>query len=466
MSVPAPAVGVDPERTRLEESGVAPSPLLGRATEQLGRGSVLAGKYRLELLLGEGGMGFVWSAYNVELQLPVAIKLLRTELKNSKLAQRLRREARAAARLVHPSIVRVFDIAVADNGDPFIVMELLTGESLAEVLARGRLSGVRAVQLMLPIAEALALSHSKGIVHRDLKPHNVFLSTDGEHLQPKLLDFGIAKLVHASELANKLTGKGMLLGSPNYMSPEQARGDDIDHRSDIWSFCVVLYKAITGAAPFADADKRIMMEALINDEPAPLAFDASVDEQLARLIRWGLTKNPAQRPTSIRELGRQLAQWLLSQGVSDDACNAPLAAKWIAHVAEPSMRRPPALAVTRRAEAPPEPIIERILPARHRPWALLAAVSILVVGGSIAWATSSAPKPGAQSASAEPVSSPDLPVAATPVVLLASELAVPQASAAPPVELQSSTPPERAVAKPRSSPSGKHAAAVAQLPFP
>jgi len=224
MLRPAASEDFDPERTR-EDVGAA---TLTLDAERLGRGSILAGKYRLEMLLGEGGMACVWSAYHLELELPVAIKLLKAGPKNEKLAKRLRLEARAAARLAHPSIVRVLDVAAADNGDPFIVMELLSGESLAQVLARERLSSVRAVQLLLPIAEALAVAHAHGIVHRDLKPGNVFLSKEGQELQPKLLDFGIAKMEYASLV--KLTDKGTILGSPNYMSPEQVRGDDVEAR--------------------------------------------------------------------------------------------------------------------------------------------------------------------------------------------------------------------------------------------
>jgi serine/threonine-protein kinase len=414
----------------------------------------LAGKYRLELLLGAGGMGHVWSAYNSELELPVAIKLLRTEQKTASLAERLRLEARAAARLVHPSIVRVFDIAVTDDGDPFIVMELLTGESLAEVLSRGRLSGVRAVQLMLPIAEGLALAHARGIVHRDLKPDNVFLSTDSEQLQPKLLDFGIAKLVHATALAEKLTVKGMLLGSPNYMSPEQARGDEVDYRSDIWSFCVVLYKAVMGASPFSGIDKHGMMEAIMSREPTALTFDASVDPQLARLIAWGLSKEPEQRPSSIRELGRQLARWLLAQGVSDDAGGAPLAAKWISHVAEPSMRRPPPLvthldaarlapdrALTARDSAPHSaPTVAFVKPPSRRHallrqyLPLVAAFFMLLAAAAVAWKATT-PTADGRSAMVDPIAQPPQPHPRLPS-LPEPEVAPPVAEAVPRAVLQ------------------------------
>src|SRR5450432_3077808 len=215
-------------------------------------GDIIAGKYRLEQLLGEGGMGAVWRAFNLHLEAPVALKLIRADLDRELLTLRLKQEARAAAKLGHPAIVRIFDVGESEFGDPFIVMELLTGQSLAAVLvAEQRLVAVRAVQLLLPVADALCAAHAKGIVHRDLKPDNVFIAIEDERVQPKLVDFGIVKLSDRGDLDQHLTQAGAVLGSPEYMSPEQARGrDDLDHRTDIWSFCVVLYEALAGVTPF------------------------------------------------------------------------------------------------------------------------------------------------------------------------------------------------------------------------
>jgi serine/threonine-protein kinase len=368
----------------------------------------LADKYRLEMLLGEGGMGFVWSAYNRELELPVAIKLLRAGRNRHHFAERLRLEARAAARLVHPSIVRVFDVAVTEAGDPFIVMELLTGETLADALARGPLGSVRAVQVLLPIADALALAHAKGIVHRDLKPDNVFLSTDGEQLQPKLLDFGIAKLGYGGASYPKLTEDGVVLGSPHYMSPEQVAGEEVDQRSDTWSLCVVLYRALTGEAPFTGADKREVMDAILRNPPAPLPSAAHIDAALADILRWGLSKDPLDRPQSVRELGQALARWLLQQGIAEDVCGNPLATKWLAptarttvpcgplvtkggeHDTDPEQRwftsEPPPAESEPEAEAESKPVPAARRHRRHRE--LVAAVGLLILGGSLAWTES------------------------------------------------------------------------------
>jgi len=440
---------MDPERTRLDGRGALEQPVMRR-------GTVLAGKYRLEQLLGEGGMGFVWSAFHLELQLPVAIKLLKSGYQSTLLAERLRREARAAARLGHPNIVRVFDMGVTQSGDPFIVMELLTGENLARMLAQGRLCSVGAVQLLLPVAEALVLAHARGIVHRDLKPGNVFLSSDGQQLQPKLLDFGIAKLEHAPALLAKLTDKGVVLGSPSYMSPEQVRGDEVDYRSDIWSFCVVLYQAVTGGTPFRGADPARIMNAIVGAAPAPLAC---VDEQLARLIQWGLNKRPALRPMSMRDLGRELARWLLAQGVSEDACGTPVAAKWLTSVAPPSQR--PALP---QAEARHE----RTVPMRHSHWGLLTAASMLLVCASVARTDSfrTPPSPTIAAATiAPPEVPPAEPISTTAIVLAASPAQPPSPlpSLQQPINSRVSIVPVRRATKPGASPARPRP--TSQLPF-
>jgi serine/threonine protein kinase len=292
---------------------------------------VIAGKYRLESVLSEGGMGSVWRAFNLQLEVPVAIKLLRADLSGEELGERLRVEARAAAKLVHPSIIRVFDVGDSEDGEPFIVMELLSGQSLGELLARGPLPAVNAVQLLLPIAEALSLAHSRGVVHRDLKPDNIFLAREGDALQPKLLDFGIAKVTSTAATGRGvLTQTGTLLGSPDYMAPEQAYGQsDIDERCDIWAFCIVLYEAIAGESPFSSSSVQSTLRRVVQDEPPPLDELAGVDATLAALVQRGMSKDREQRPSSIFELGEQLATWLALQGVYEDVTGTSLESKWL-----------------------------------------------------------------------------------------------------------------------------------------
>ncbi|HEY3494627.1 MAG TPA: protein kinase [Polyangiaceae bacterium] len=297
---------------------------------QYAPGMLVGGKYRLERMLGEGGMGSVWAAHNVALDSAVAIKLIRGDVNREDMSLRLLQEARAAAKLGHPAIVRVFDIGQTERGEPFIVMELLEGESLGDRLHRDwRLSAVDAVKLLLPIADALRAAHAKGIVHRDIKPDNIFLVSDGATCQSKLVDFGIAKL-EQRELATHQTERGVVVGSPDYMSPEQARGEeDIDFRSDVWAFCVVVYQAISGNAPFTGANYNALLRAIVEDDPPSLLDRAAGDAELAKLVEIGMAKERSARWRSMDELGVALAGWLYRQGVFEDAAGGSLEARWL-----------------------------------------------------------------------------------------------------------------------------------------
>jgi serine/threonine-protein kinase len=301
-------------------------------------GSVLSGKYRLDSLLGEGGMGAVWRATNTLLDLPVAIKLIRADLDRNALRARLQLEARSVAKLGHPAIVRIYDVGETEQGDPFIVMELLEGKTLAEMLGQGRLSAVHAVQLLLPIIDACAVAHARGIVHRDLKPDNLLIARDEHRVQPKILDFGIAKLTDPREIDLRLTEIGTVVGSPDYMSPEQARGqDDVDYRTDIWSVCVVLYEAVTGRVPFNAPNYNALLRAIVEDDPRPLTDFAAGDLQLSQILCRGLAKSPEARYPSMGELGHALALWLLSHGIQEDACGTSLEAKWLSRASDPAL---------------------------------------------------------------------------------------------------------------------------------
>jgi serine/threonine-protein kinase len=437
---------------------------------KLGIASVIDGKYRLDRILGEGGMGSVWQAHNLQLDLPVAIKLLRAGPDVVSLSERMKLEARSAARLVHPAIVRVFDIDTAETGDPFIVMELLNGESLADLLDRGRLSTIHAVQTLLPIAEALALAHSKGIVHRDIKPQNMFMTQEIERLQPKLLDFGIAKLVGDARPAGGITDTGIMVGSPDYMSPEQARGQiDLDHRTDIWSFCVVLYEAVTGITPFQGVNYNALMRAIIDEAPLPIPAEVAVEQQLQEIILRGLSKDRDKRPPSIQALGRELAAWLKSRGVTEDVTGSALDTKWTGRLPQRSVpvinEGTPAVPVAPSAPAaaetlPPPPANGDTLlsasdyPAvgnaatrergvriaaisassgagKRQPWGLLAAG--FAIAGAAAWAAASLASQSAPSSkdvpSVQPVppplplAAPSLPTVAVPSAPAATELA-------------------------------------------
>ena len=291
-------------------------------------GEVIGDKYRLLSLLGEGGMGVVWLARNVALDSDVAIKLLRAGEKSDRLERRMLKEARAVARLGHPAILRVFDFGTTHRRDPYMVMELLDGEDLAKTLERkGRLSAVKAVRTLLPILHALGTAHQKGIVHRDLKPENIFLTTtDSGYVQPKLVDFGIVK-TEVPEL-DRLTRMGTVLGTPAYLSPEQARGEDVDQRADVWSAAVVLYEMVTCRLPFDGSNYNSLMRSIIEDLPPPITSFGSGDAELWAILERGLAKHAAARWPSMSAFGGALANWLLSRGESDDISGASLRAAW------------------------------------------------------------------------------------------------------------------------------------------
>jgi serine/threonine-protein kinase len=294
-------------------------------------GSVVAQKYRLVKVLGEGGMGAVWVAQNLTLGVQVALKLIRAEIegKVDGLSERLLTEARAAASIGHPAIIQVFDFGLTEHSEPYIAMELLRGESLSQVLKRrGRIAAGRAVRTLLPVIEGLCVANQRGIVHRDLKPDNIFLAQQANRVQPKLLDFGIAKL--SQSFSANLTCEGTVLGSPAYMSPEQARGEsDVDFRTDIWALCVVLYEMITGVHPFTGANWHGLMWAIMEGKPKSLAEHQIEEPALWAIIQRGLSKEREQRFDSMFELGQTLALWLLDQGVSRDICNTALKTTWL-----------------------------------------------------------------------------------------------------------------------------------------
>jgi len=309
----------------------ASSPSSDSTKRRYNADDIIAGKYQLIRILGEGGMGEVWEARNIGLDSAVAIKLIRADLDEDSAAERLVQEARAAARLGHPAIVRVFDVGETHFADPFIVMERLRGDNMGDLLGtEGRLTAVAAVQILLPIADALATAHIKGIVHRDIKPENIYLAEDenGE-LQPKLVDFGVAKLEN-TEVDSKLTMRGTIVGSPGYLAPEQARGSDAaDYRVDIWAFSVVLYELITGVPPFSGGNYNALLRSIVEDDPTPTVEHRAGDLELWAIVERGLRKDAQERWPSMQEYGRALAHWAFSQGVDEDICGTGLEAKWL-----------------------------------------------------------------------------------------------------------------------------------------
>jgi serine/threonine-protein kinase len=292
-------------------------------------GHVLLEKYLLLRLLGEGGMGSVWLAHNLDLDALVAIKLLRTDVEQGDAPDRLKREARSTARLAHSAIVRVFDFGVTQLGHPFFVMEHLEGQTLSELLRRqGRLEPTAAVQIVLPIMDALSSAHAKGIVHRDLKPDNILLAQESRRIQPKLLDFGIARV---DESTDRITCHGAVLGSPAYMAPEQAQGvADVDHRADIWAIAMVIYDAVAGKATRcpSSVDDQTLLRRVLMEDVTPLLDADGRESSLWWVISRALVRDREGRFQSMRAFGSELAAWLLSRGISEDVCGEELGETW------------------------------------------------------------------------------------------------------------------------------------------
>lgn len=311
-------------------------------------GDILAGRYQLLSRLGEGGMGSVWRAKSLVLQVDVAVKVVKRGTSSPQACARLLREARAAASLAHPSIVRVLDFGVTGDGEPFLVMELLRGKTLGALLdEEGRLPATTAVELLLPIAAALADVHDLGILHRDIKPENIFLEEGpGGRRIPKLVDFGLAKQCGGDQ--RDFTQSGVLMGSPAYMSPEQARGSP-DEQSDIWSLCVVLYELITGRRPFEGPNHGAVLFAVFADSPLPTHTQAAGDEALWEILRRGLAKARSDRWPSMRQLGRALAAWAVAHDVTADAAGTSLTHFWLGGPGERVDANLPTTPVPRRS---------------------------------------------------------------------------------------------------------------------
>ncbi|MEO8841520.1 MAG: serine/threonine-protein kinase [Kofleriaceae bacterium] len=268
-------------------------------------GTVVAGKLRVERLLGQGGMGTVYVATHVGLDQQVAIKVLDPALANQpEVVQRFVREARASARLKSDHVCRVMDVGALEDGVPYIEMELLDGEDLGQLIERGAMATETAADYVLQACVAIAEAHALGIVHRDLKPANLFVThrLDGTMLI-KVLDFGIATAPSSQEL--KITKTTAVMGSPGYMSPEHLRSArDVDVRSDIWALGVILYEAATGTLPFVAQTITELAVKVVMDEPAPLV---GVDPTYAAVVARCLQKDPAQRYQSVAEFAAELA---------------------------------------------------------------------------------------------------------------------------------------------------------------
>ncbi len=286
-------------------------------------GALLSGRYRVVRALGRGGAGAVYEAEQIGLDRKVAIKLMRPELAaDVEQLERFRREARAAAQLGHPHIVQLFDFAEARDGEPaYLVLELVSGPSLYQLLrAEAPLAPERAVHLATQILAALGAAHAAGIVHRDIKPGNVVVAqVPGVGEMAKVLDFGIARM-QESETYQRLTRTGVIIGTPRYMSPEQATGAPLDGRADLWAMGVILYASLTGRFPFEGTPSDVVV-AILQSPPPPME---GVPPALEAAVLRALQKRTEDRYPSADAMSRALRDALAAeQHVSARAASSP-----------------------------------------------------------------------------------------------------------------------------------------------
>jgi serine/threonine protein kinase len=298
--MPNGVTGIDDSELNVSDSGVSKAPhgLLGQTIDQ---------RYRVESLLGEGGMGLVYRVTHTHLNKPLAIKVLRREnTRDPEVLARFRREAESASAIGNEHIVDISDFGVLEDGSTYFVMECLEGIDLIDAIdAAQRMPEQRAIQIAMQVCRALGAAHDTGIVHRDLKPENVFLIRRDETEDfVKVLDFGIAKVANGPK---RLTRAGEVLGTPHYMSPEQCEGDNVDHRTDIYALGVLMYEMVTGHVPHdADTMMGILTKQMYEDPIPPKVRVPQVSEQLERLIMRCLEKKPDQRYQTMHEIEEDL----------------------------------------------------------------------------------------------------------------------------------------------------------------
>jgi len=297
--------------------GAAPQ---GDACAVASVGNVIDGKYRIEGRIAAGGMGTVYRATRLLIGDQVAIKLLHRELVSDEhAAERFRREAQAAARLKHPNAVSVYDFGVTGEGLVYLVMELVEGESLREIIkARGPLPAAEAAEIARQVCAALDEAHGRHVVHRDVKPDNIVVSETARGLRVKVLDFGVAKLRDLPVTA--ITQTGSIVGTPHYMSPEQCLGEELDHRSDIYSLGIVLYEMLAGVVPFNSPISTAVIIQHVNQPPPPLRLkNGLVTAELERVVLHALEKQRDARPQTAVAFAEELTAALNGRTPRRDA---------------------------------------------------------------------------------------------------------------------------------------------------
>jgi serine/threonine-protein kinase len=370
-----------------------------QATDPSARlGEIVDDRYRIVAHVATGGMATVYRAEHVHTGAAVAIKVLHPEFGgNEEIVARFRREVLASRSIQHPSVVAALDLGRLPDGALYMVLEFIQGEDLLMLLARDQPLGQRrAVKIGLQVAQALVAAHTAGVIHRDLKPDNIMLvERGGDPDFVKVVDFGIAKVT--KQQGRPLTALGSVFGTPDYMAPEQARGTDVDHRTDLYALGIVLYEMLAGRTPFAHPSPGQVLLGQISRPPPPL--DPSIDSELASLVMQLLAKNPAERVQTAAELAERLQSIL---GRIESAPRVSFAASGVsgaARVAQPMEGSPlpwagldaapptPALAPASPSPAPPAAASLAPKPSKLALPCLGCAVGFVLLTGAVfvAW---------------------------------------------------------------------------------
>src|SRR6266436_1212880 len=275
------------------------------AGDDVEKGRVLAGRYEIIALLGQGGMGAVYKARDKELDRVVALKLIRPELaKNPEVLRRFKQELILARQVTHKNVIRIFDLGQSD-GIKFITMDFVEGQDLRSLLLeKNKLAPEQAARIMLQICRALEAAHAEGVIHRDLKPQNIMLDASGRIL---VMDFGIAR----SAYLPGMTQTGALIGTPEYMSPEQGRGEPLTERSDLFSMGIIFYELLTGKSPYhSDTPLATLWKRMTEKVTPPVVLDPTLPQALSNIVVKALEIEPKNRFASAREMAQQLEIWL------------------------------------------------------------------------------------------------------------------------------------------------------------
>jgi serine/threonine-protein kinase len=419
-------------------------------------GRTAGGKYKLVRLLGSGGMGEVYEAQHSIIGRRFAIKFLHPLLAgNSEVVARFQREAQAAGGLENENIAAVVDAGTADDGAPYLVMEYLDGEDLAHLLVRGGpLPVPRAAYIVIQACRGLAAAHGRGIVHRDLKPENLFICkrNDGSDLV-KVLDFGIAKL-HTGRAGTGLTQTGTTMGTPFYMSMEQARGaKEVDQRTDIYALGVILYEILSGAKPHPGESYNEILYHVLTQEPAPLdSVRSGLPSGLSPVVQKAMAREAADRYASVADLMEELILFA-GRAVTPLRSQVGLAAVQGATIQSPVSL--PAMAVSVPTPPPEEPVTR---PARGRSrvvvWASSAAVLVLLVAMGLWLGLHREPR--RQAATAAPTALPAAAPVLDPVAAPAPAPAPPPVPTPTPAPAAADTPPPAAkIESPPGRPPGR-----------